>query len=266
VTEPAEEGVAVVEAVLATSPGPVQVQQEPAVVSQVQEEEPVGEAPSPEPTTADEPIEEKSPIEPTVVEEEPVRKEPPQGPIVDEIISAEQSQSEKPVIVSHVQEEEPVSEVPPPEPTVEESPAEKGNEYEPAPQLIVEEVFMEEQSPPKVVPLPEPEVLPEPAVKENKKEGEVVPAEVAPTEEPAKPEDPPVPEQSAPEPVPAIVPEVVALKVRKRDKVRAKALPKFPIKIITGPEIAAAAVFLLKEKAKGVDISPQLNALTKGGN
>jgi hypothetical protein len=55
-------------------------------------------------------------------------------------------------------------------------------------------------------------------------------------------------------------------KPRKRDKVRAKAIPKFPIRMVAGPEIAAAAVYLMKERSKGVDIGPQLNALMKEGS
>jgi len=48
---------------------------------------------------------------------------------------------------------------------------------------------------------------------------------------------------------------------RKRDLFRANAVPKFPIKVIAGPDIAAVAVHLLKQKAKGIDIKAQLDAI-----
>lgn len=52
---------------------------------------------------------------------------------------------------------------------------------------------------------------------------------------------------------------------RKRDRVRAKAIPVLPIRLFAGPEIADVVKWLLQEKAKGVDITPTLQTIKGAG-
>jgi hypothetical protein len=94
----------------------------------------------------------------------------------------------------------------------------------------------------------------------QEKEAPTVPEEAASP----SPEPPQAPEEKLPtalEPTPA----PTLARTRTIHKVRAITIPKFPIKMLVGKEIAAATIFLVTEKAKGKDVSQQIQALMDSG-